>query len=37
MHQSLYKHEVLTHGVIHANVGQKLLICYPFKSFLGDQ
>ncbi len=21
-------------GVVHANVGQKLLICYPFKSFL---
>ncbi len=21
-------------GVLHANVGQKLLICYPFKSFL---
>ncbi len=24
-------------GVVHANVGQKLLICYPIKSFLGDQ
>ncbi len=21
-------------GVVHANVGQKLLICYSFKSFL---
>jgi hypothetical protein len=24
-------------GVVHANVGQKLLNCYPIKSFLGDQ
>jgi hypothetical protein len=24
-------------GVVHANVGQKLLICYPIKSFLGDR
>jgi hypothetical protein len=24
----------VTVGVVHANVGQKLLICYPFKSFL---
>jgi hypothetical protein len=24
----------LRKGVVHANVGQKLLICYPFKSFL---
>ncbi len=24
----------LSNGVVHANVGQKLLICYPFKSFL---
>ncbi len=24
-------------GVVHANVGQNLLICYPFKSFSGDR
>jgi hypothetical protein len=26
-----------TPGVVHANVGQKLLICYPLRVFSGDQ
>ena len=26
--------EGIAGGVLHTNVGQKLLICYPFKSFL---
>ncbi len=24
-------------GVVHANIGQKLLICYPLRVFSGDQ
>jgi hypothetical protein len=26
-----------TTGVVHANIGQKLLICYPLRVFTGDQ
>ena len=26
--------QIIQKGVLHANVRQKLLICYPFKSFL---